>query len=52
MLRVALVIALSALVSGCGLKGALYTPDKSTPVVITPAPESSSSSSSSESATP
>jgi len=49
VLRMALVIALAVLVSGCGLKGPLYLPEKSAPVVITPAAESASSSSSSAS---
>jgi len=45
--RWVLAFVLMSLLAGCGLKGNLYLPDKSSPVVIMPASTSSSSSESS-----
>lgn len=52
MYRIVLLLSLTLLCTACGLKGDLYLPETS-PVVVTPAADSSSSSSSQSSqATP
>ncbi|MGC3981527.1 MAG: lipoprotein [Steroidobacteraceae bacterium] len=51
-MRLIVLLLASSLLAACGLKGDLYLPDKSSPVIITSPDQSSSSSSSSAQAAP